>query len=198
MLLKDQSKGQFPSECPGPTKEGFHWKRKSPQSKLQRCHHPCGNFILVKQNVKDSGVNAERGRSCMVFVYRCTGFLLSTPAGSLPSRHPFLFRCSSTRCLLPSALTAPLGPRLSMPLGCLMCRESPAAGSLSAQELGFPSERRSRLLLVMPVGSQERVVMLIFCVIGCPEHLYAPSYCAHTHLPGVGPVGLPGWGSGDD
>lgn len=61
MLLKDQSKGQFPSEGPGPTKEGFHWKRKSPQSKLQRCHHPCGNFILVKQNVKDSGVNAEPG-----------------------------------------------------------------------------------------------------------------------------------------
>lgn len=46
---------------------------------------------------------------------------------------------------------------LDLPLDCFLFHESKAAVFLLAQESGFPLKQLPRLLLVMPVRSQEHV-----------------------------------------
>lgn len=100
---------------------------------------------------------------------------------------------------------------LSRPLDCLLFHQSRAAGfpPPPAQELGFPSEQRSRLLLVVPDGSQEHAAMLTFYRMGLPKHLCVP----HVELIATFPVtplrgclaraqetagmGITSWGSPD-
>lgn len=74
-----------------------------------------------------------------------------------------------------------------IPLDCLVFHESSATVFPSAQELRFLLNNfqgwfLSRLLEARSMWAQP-AVMLVLCVMECPEHLHVPSYWAHIHLP---------------
>lgn len=168
----------------------------------------------MQQNIPDSGVKGEepesRGVGCLC---AGVGFLLSSQVAAFPTSTVPPSCCFSPWCLLsPLLATATPGPRGSaghLTASCSTKAVLQGSPPPPAQELGFPSEQRSRLLLVVPDESQERVAMLTFYRMGLPKHLCVP----HVELIATFPVtplrgclaraqetagmGITSWGSPD-